>query len=210
MAVVDPLRVRVTNMESTEKREFTIPFHPSDESKGTHVTPMCSVLYIDRDDFREEDDKNFFRLTPGQAVGLKYSDDCALKCTKVTRDSAGKVLELEGEIVSKKTVKVRSHIQWVSSASPDEKPTEVEVRWYDHLFLKEDMAEVKDYLSEVNPNSLTVYKAYVDPALAGMSNPSLSPPFGLFGCSSLVSSDVCFLIYLSVFLSVFLSLISRS
>lgn len=173
MAVVEPLRVRVTNMGATETREFTIPFHPSDESKGTHVTSMCSVLYIDRDDFREEDDKNFFRLTPGQAVGLKYSDDSALKCTKVKKNAAGEVVEVEAEIVSKKTVKVKSHIHWVSSASPDVKPAEVEVRWYDHLFLKEDMAEVKNYLEEVNPNSLTIYKAFVDPALAGVTDNSV-------------------------------------
>jgi glutaminyl-tRNA synthetase len=145
--------------------------NPEDAAAGTRKTPFSRVLYIERDDFREDPPKQFFRLSPGKEVRLRYG--YFIRCTDVVKDANGEVIEIQctydpatrgGNAPDGR--KVKSTIHWVSAA----KAIEAEVRIYETLFAKEDPSKVeegKDVLDNLNPKSLEVIaNAKVEPSLA--------------------------------------------
>src|SRR5262245_55367398 len=92
MGVLRPLKLVIENFPAGETREIDAPLHPEDASVGSRKVPFSRVLYIERDDFREDPPKDWFRLAPGREVRLRYA--CLVKCTEVVKDEKGEVVEL--------------------------------------------------------------------------------------------------------------------
>jgi len=96
MLVLDPIKVTIENLPEDFLEERDVPFDPKDASKGTHKIPFTRTIYIDRDDFREVDDPDFFRLAPGKTVGLLNAEH-PIRAKSFTKDSSGKVDEIVAE-----------------------------------------------------------------------------------------------------------------
>ena len=166
MAVTDPLKITVTNYEKAEEELF-IENNPEDENAGKRMVPFSNEIYIEREDFMEEPPKKYFRLAPGQMVRLKGA--YIIKCEEVVKNNAGEVTELRctyipesksGEDVS--GVHVKGVIHWVSVKHA----IEAEVRNYDRLFNVENVgAEEADFKTLLNPDSLEIITAYIEPSL---------------------------------------------
>jgi len=171
MAVLDPLKVVITNYPEDEVEELEAINNPEDETAGTRKVPFSKVLYIERDDFMEDPPKKFYRLSPGREVRLRYG--YFITCTDVIRDEEGNIVELHctydpatrgGDAPDGRKVKATLH--WVSVKHA----IDAEVRLYDHLFTKENPLEVeegRDWLDNLNQNSLTVLTGCkLEPSLA--------------------------------------------
>ncbi len=171
MAVLDPLRVVITNYPDGQTEEMDAINNPEDASAGTRKVPFSKVLYIERDDFMEEPPKKFFRLAPGREVRLR----CAyfITCNEVIKDADGNITELRctydpatrgGDAPDGRKVKATLH--WVSA----DHALDAEVRLYEHLFTKEnpeDTEEGQDFTDNLNPDSLKVLTGCkVEPSLA--------------------------------------------
>ena len=173
MAVLRPLRVVIDNYPKDRVEELKAVNNPEDLGMGTREVPFSRVLYIEREDFREEPPKEFFRLAPSREVRLRYA--YIIKCVDIVRDAkTGEVTEVhcayDPDTKSGSTQsgrKVKSTIHWVSAAHS----LEAEVRLYDHLFLKpdpDDVGQGADWKSNLNPHSLEkVTSCRVEPSLAG-------------------------------------------
>jgi len=161
MAVLQPLRVVIDNYPDGKAEELEAINNPEDPSMGTRKIAFSRVLYIERDDFREDPPKQFFRLAPGREVRLRYA--YFIKCVDVVKDErTGEVIELHctydpatrgGDAPDGRKVKATLH--WVSAAHA----LKAEVRLYDHLFTKTDPGNAEeglDFKAYVNPNSLEV------------------------------------------------------
>ena len=173
MAVLRPLKVVIENYPEDLVEEMEAINNPEDPGAGTRKVPFARVLYIEKDDFREDPPKQFFRLAPGREVRLRYA--YYIKCTHVVKDDqTGEVMELRctydpatrgGD--SPDGRKVKSTLHWVSASHA----LEAEVRMYDHLFTKPDPNDVEeglDFKSYINPDSLvTLTSCRVEPGLAG-------------------------------------------
>ena len=173
MAVLRPLKVVIENYPEDLVEEMEAINNPEDPGAGTRKVPFARVLYIEKDDFREDPPKQFFRLAPGREVRLRYA--YYIKCTDVVKnDQTGEVMELRctydpatrgGD--SSDGRKVKSTLHWVSASHA----LEAEVRTYDHLFTKADPNDVEeglDFKSYINPDSLvTLTSCRVEPGLAG-------------------------------------------
>ena len=169
-AVIDPVKLIITNYPETQAEDMNFVNNPEDESAGSHKITFRRELYIEREDFMEDAPKKFFRMTPGQEVRLKSA--YIVKCTGCKKDADGNVVEVYAEYDPEtlsgrpeSNRKVKGTIHWVSCADS----VEAEVRLYDRLFTDEDPASVKDRsLAEmINPESLVVVKhARVEPFLA--------------------------------------------
>jgi len=173
MAVLRPLKVVIENYPEDLVEEMEAINNPEDPGAGTRKVPFARVLYIEKDDFREDPPKQFFRLAPGREVRLRYA--YYIKCTDVVKnDQTGEVMELRctydpatrgGD--SPDGRKVKSTLHWVSASHA----LEAEVRMYDHLFTKADPNDVEeglDFKSYINPDSLvTLTSCRVEPGLAG-------------------------------------------
>jgi glutaminyl-tRNA synthetase len=171
MAVLRPLRVVIENYPEGQTEELDAVNNPEDPGMGTRKVPFSRILYIERDDFREQPPKEFFRLAPGREVRLRYA--YFIKCADVVKDEkSGEVIELRctydpatrgGDSPDGRKVKATLH--WVSAAHA----REAEVRLYDHLFVKADPGEVeegRDFKSYLNANSLeTLTSCCVEPSL---------------------------------------------
>uniref|UniRef100_H3A9R5 Glutamine--tRNA ligase n=1 Tax=Latimeria chalumnae TaxID=7897 RepID=H3A9R5_LATCH len=160
MAVLEPLKVTITNFPSDKPIDVVVPNFPADESKGFHKVPFTSTVYIEQADFREVLEKGYKRLTPEQPVGLRHAG-YVVAVQKVIKNK-DKVVELE-VVCSKSdaTEKPKAFIHWVSN------PLVCEVRLYESLVTHknpEDPAEVPGgFLTDINPNSLCVIEdAMVD------------------------------------------------
>ncbi|XP_048738794.2 glutamine--tRNA ligase-like [Ostrea edulis] len=161
MAVLDPLKVTITNFPPDQPVSLTVPNFPADEKRGSHSISFKPVLYIEKSDFRESADKNYKRFAENQPVGLRHAG-FILTVEKVIKDSSGNVIEVMA--TCKKTSekeKPKGFIHWVSD------PKVCEVRLYERLFFHkspEDPSEVPGgFLSDVNPESLKIIpQAYVD------------------------------------------------
>ena len=169
-AVIDPVKLIITNYPETQTEDMDFVNNPEDESAGSHKITFRRELYIESEDFMEDAPKKFFRMTPGQEVRLKSA--YIVKCTGCKKDADGNVVEVYAEYDPEtlsgrpeSNRKVKGTIHWVSCADS----VEAEVRLYDRLFTDEDPASVKDRsLAEmINPESLVVVKhARVEPFLA--------------------------------------------
>jgi glutaminyl-tRNA synthetase len=172
MAVLSPLKVIIGNYPEGQVEELEAVNNPEDLSAGTRKVPFSKELYIERDDFREDPPKKFFRLAPGREVRLKHA--YIIKCEGVVKDSkTGEVTELhcsyDPDTKSggpKANRKVKGTLHWVSALHA----LDAEVRLYDHLFTKEDPSDVeegKDFKDYLNPNSLeTLTSCKLEPSMA--------------------------------------------
>jgi glutaminyl-tRNA synthetase len=172
MAVLRPLKVVIDNYPEGRVEELDAVNNPEDPSMGTRKVPFTRELYIERDDFREEPPKGFFRLSPDREVRLRYA--YIVKCIGIVKDSrTGEIKEIHCTYdpetksgLSQSGRKVKATIHWVSA----EHALEAEVRLYDHLFTREDPDDVSDgsdWLANVNPKSLeSLTSAHVEPVLA--------------------------------------------
>ena len=168
MAVLDPLKVVITNYPEDGSDELEAPNHPKDDSMGTRSLSFGRELYIERDDFMEDPPKKFFRLAPGREVRLRYA--YLVTCTDVIKDDSGTVVEVHctydpatrgGDAPDGR--KVKGTIHWVSAAHA----VPAQVRLFDRLFKVPEPASGDDFIAHLNPDSLRVVNdALLEPALA--------------------------------------------
>ncbi len=166
LGVLRPLKVVITNLPAPVTCQATN--NPSDETAGTRDVAFTRELWIEREDFMEDAPPKFFRLKPGGEVRLKYA--FIIKCDEVVKDAAGEVVELRctADLDSKSGGpnagrKVKGTIHWVSA----EHAIDAEVRLYDRLFTEADPEEDgRDFKTVINPHSLEVVTAKVEPSLA--------------------------------------------
>jgi len=175
MGVVDPLKVVITNYPDDLTEEMEAVNNPEDPSAGTRKVPFSKVLYIEREDFREDPPKQYFRLSPGREVRLRYA--YFVTCTGVVKDAAGEVQEIHctydpatrgGNAPDGR--KVKSTMHWVSAAHA----IDVEARIYEGLFREtgEENPD-QDFTASLNPESLQVRTAKVEPSVQGAAPGSL-------------------------------------
>jgi glutaminyl-tRNA synthetase len=177
MTVLRPLKVVITNYPEDQVEHVDVINNPEDPSTGTRKVPFSRELYIERDDFREDPPKKFFRLSPGREVRLR----CAyfVTCTDVVKNDRGEIVELRctydpatrgGDAPDRRRVKATLH--WVSAAHA----IPVEVRLYDRLFTAEDPERVEDgqtFLDRLNPGSLAILRdCKAEPGLANAVVPA--------------------------------------
>ena len=170
MAVLNPLKVVITNWEEGKVEMRKAVNNPENEEAGMREVPFSKVIYIERDDFMENPPKKYFRLSPGNEVRLRYS--YLIKCDEVIKDEEGNVVELRcsydpmsGEGSSSDGRRVKGVIHWVSA----EHAVEAEIRLYNPLFKTEDPYDTSEeqtsWQDNLNPESLIVTKGYLEPAL---------------------------------------------
>lgn len=167
MAVLDPLKVIITNYPEDKVEEFGAVNNPEDPDAGKRPVKFSRELYIERSDFMEDAPRKFFRLTQGKEVRFKYA--YLITCNDVIKDDAGNVVELHCTVDPESAGgsapdgrKVKGTIHWVSAKHCKE----VEVRLYDRLFSVENPDDgEKDYKENLNPDSLKVSTAFIEEAL---------------------------------------------
>ncbi len=160
MAVLRPLKVTLINYPEGQVEQMEAVNNPEDPQAGTRTLPFSRELYVERDDFKEDAPRKWFRLAPGREVRLKHA--YYITCQEVVKDESGEVVELRCTYDPKTRGgwsedgrKVRGTLHWVSAAQA----IDAEVRLYDHLFNKPNPYEAEegqDYLSNLNPASLEV------------------------------------------------------
>jgi glutaminyl-tRNA synthetase len=171
MAVLDPIRVVITNYPEGQEEVFDAPYFPDQPERGARPVPFCRELYIEREDFQEEAPKKWFRLAPGQEVRLRYA--CLITCREVVKDANGRVVELRctwdpqsrgGQ--SPDGRKVKGTLHWVSARHA----VSAEVRLYDRLFKVPEPRDVPagvDWLTNLNEDSVRVLEGCkIEPSLA--------------------------------------------
>jgi len=174
MGVLKPLRVVIDNYPEGHVDQVEAVNNPEDASAGTRSIPFSKVIYIEQDDFREDPPKQYFRLSPGREVRLRYA--FFITCTSVVKNEKGEVMEIHctydpatrgGNAPDGR--KVKSTIHWVSAAHA----LDAEVRLYETLFTRENPDEVpegQDFTANLNPNSLEVLTdCKLEPSLSGAS-----------------------------------------
>jgi glutaminyl-tRNA synthetase len=174
MAVLDPVKLIITNYPAGQTEHVSTENNPEDENAGSREIPFSGELYIERDDFMEDAPKKFFRLTLGQEVRLKGA--YIIKGESVVKDANGNITEIHctydpdsksGSGTESSLRKVKGTLHWVSI----NQALDAEVRVYDRLFSVEspDTDKERDFMEFVNPDSLKVVQAKVEPSLANAS-----------------------------------------
>lgn len=172
MAVLDPIKLIITNYPEGQVEELDAINNPEDESAGKRKMYFSRELMIERNDFMEDPPRKFFRLTPGKEVRLRYA--YVIMCNEVIKNDVGEITEIhctyDPETKSGTGIplnrKVKGTIHWLSAAHA----IPAEVRLYDRLFINEnpDVAEEgKDFKSNLNPESLKIVNGFVEPILKG-------------------------------------------
>ena len=169
MAVLDehPLKLVITNYEDGREEWLNVENNPEETEMTYRRVPFSHEVYIERDDFMENPPKKFFRLFPGGMVRLKGA--YIIKCDEVVRDDAGEITELRCSYIPESRsgsdtsgISVKGTIHWVSVPHA----VEAEVRLYDRLFSVENpAADEREFRELLNPTSLEVVRAFVEPAL---------------------------------------------
>jgi len=170
MAVLNPLKVVITNYPEDKTEELEPARHPKNPDMGTRKVPFSREIYIDRDDFREDPPPKYFRLAPGKEVRLRFA--YVIRCEEVIYDSSGKVIELHCTYdkatrsgAKAEGRKVKGIIHWVSI----QHSVPVEVRLYDRLFVNRSPGSDDpggNFLNDLNPDSIeTVTSCRVEPGL---------------------------------------------
>ena len=173
MAVLDPLKVVITNYPEDRQETVECVNNPEDESAGRRGVPFGREIWIERSDFMENPPKKYYRLSPGGEVRLRYA--YLIRCDEVIRDVEGRVTELrctyDPESAGGKSSdgrRVKGVIHWVSAAYA----VRAEVRLFDRLFTRaslDDLEEGKTFLDYLNPESLRKVTGYLEPSLAEAS-----------------------------------------
>ena len=170
MGILDPVKVVITNYPEDQEEFLTAENNQEDESAGFREVPFSREIYIEKEDFREEANKKFFRLKLGKEVRLKNA--YFITANSCTKDADGNVIEIQctydpltksGSGTEESMRKVKGTLHWVSIKHA----VKAEVRAYDRLFLDEapDAHKDKDYMEFVNPDSLEVITAFLEPSL---------------------------------------------
>lgn len=168
MAVLNPIKVVITNWEEGRTEECYAALNPENPEGEKRMIPFAKEIYIERDDFMENPPKKYFRLRPGGEVRLKYA--YIIKCEEVIKDAEGNVTELRctydptSKFGAGEWRTVKGNIHWVPAAYAKK----IEVRLFDRLFTEPFMGSIpegKDYKEYLNPDSLIVTSAYAEPAL---------------------------------------------
>jgi len=166
LAVLRPIKVVITNVPAGHVEELDAVNNPEDETAGKRKIPFSRELFIERDDFQEIPPPKFFRLKPGGEVRLKYA--YIIKCDEVVKDANGHITELRctADLDSKSggatsARKVKGTIHWVSAAHA----VDAEVRLYDRLFTVPEPDADGDFRQHLNPHSLEVLTAKLEPSL---------------------------------------------
>ncbi len=175
MAVLDPVKLVLTNWDEVmgvnTLDDCSAPVHPHHPEQGKREFKIGKQVWIERTDYEETPPKGFFRLFPGNKVRLKYGH--VIECTGATKDANGNVTEVQATLIpdtksgtpGSDAVKVKGVITWVGVNDA----VQAEVRLYDRLFTEaHPEADGKDFLENLNPNSLSVVTAYVEPSLANV------------------------------------------
>ncbi len=172
MAVLDPLKIVITNFPDEGVEDLEAVNNPEDASQGSRKVPFSKELYIEREDFMEDPPKKFFRLAPGREVRLRYA--YFITCNEVIKDNTGKIIELRctfdpqtrgGDAPDGR--KVKSTLHWVSA----EHAIDAVVNIYDHLFIKENPEKVSkkgDFTDNINKDSLKTVNCKLEPYLANV------------------------------------------
>ncbi|GAA5799872.1 tRNA synthetases class I, catalytic domain-containing protein [Helicostylum pulchrum] len=163
MAILDPIRVVLTNVADDYVEECIAPNKPRDPTMGEHKIPFTKVFYIERSDFREVDSKGYYRLAPGKSVGLLFAKH-PVHCTGFKKDHQGKITEIEctyeneGEFKKPKT-----YIHWIAESPKHNSPVKLdEVRIYERLFKHDNPETVEGgYLNDINTHSLEIVKGAI-------------------------------------------------
>ena len=173
MAVLRPLKLVITNYEADRVEHMTAQNHPNRPELGSREVPFSREIFIERDDFMEDAPRKFFRLKPGGEVRLRYA--YIIRCDEVIKNGDGEIIELRctydpatrsGSEASDR--KVKGTIHWVSAAHA----RAAEVRLYDRLFREADPGAAENVLDALNPNSLELVNAMIEPALAEVATES--------------------------------------
>ena len=170
MGVLDPVKVVITNYPEDKEEILIAENNPEDENAGTREVPFAREIYIEREDFREEANKKFFRLKLGKEVRLKNA--YFITANSCTKDENGNITEIQctydpltksGSGTPESMRKVKGTLHWVSVKHA----VKAEVRAYDRLFLDEapDAHKDKDFMEFLNPDSLKIINAFVEPSL---------------------------------------------
>ena len=170
MAVLDPLKLVITNYPEGEEEWLEAENNPEDASAGVRLVPFSRELFIEREDFKEEAPRKFFRLKIGSEVRLK--NGYIIEATGCVKDADGNIVEVHatydpksksGSDTPESLRKVKGTLHWVSASHAIEAP----VRLYDRLFSHEspDTQKDKDFMSFLNPESLKLVTAYCEPSL---------------------------------------------
>lgn len=170
MAVLDPVKLVITNYPEDKEEWLEAENNPEDENAGSRELPFSKELYIEQEDFKEEANRKFFRLTLGKEVRLKNA--YIIKGESVIKNDAGEIVEIHctydpksrsGSGTEESMRKVKGTLHWVSAKHA----IQAEVRLYDRLFSVEspDADKEKDFLDFLNPESLKVVTAYLEPGL---------------------------------------------
>ncbi|WP_047549204.1 glutamine--tRNA ligase/YqeY domain fusion protein [Psychroserpens sp. Hel_I_66] len=162
MAVLNPVKVVITNYPDDKVEWLEAENNQEDESAGFRKVPFCKEIYIEREDFKEEASNQFFRLKLGGEVRLKNA--YIIQAEGVVKDSEGKITEIHCTYTTDTEKKVKGTLHWVSIKHA----IKAEVREYDRLFMDEapDSHQDKDFMEFINPNSLKIIEAFVEPSLA--------------------------------------------
>lgn len=174
MAVLDPVKLVITNYQKQGEEWLQAENNPEDPGAGFREIPFSGELYIEREDFREEANRKFFRLKPGGEVRLKNA--YIIRADSVRKDEQGNIVEIHctydpksksGSGTPESLRKVKGTLHWVSSRHA----VPAEVRLYDRLFTDPtpDQHRDRDFLEFLNPNSLEVVQAWVEPGLKDAS-----------------------------------------
>ena len=182
MVVLNPLKVVLTNYPEDQVELMEAMNHPNKPEMGSRQVPFGREIFIERDDFMEDAPRKFFRLKPGGEVRLRYA--YIIRCDEVIKDANGEVTELRCSVdldtrsgSGSSDRKVKGTIHWVSAKHG----VAAEVRLYDRLFLSADPGGSADFLSQLNPDSLSVAEAVMEPALTGdMDRPYQFERLGYF------------------------------
>ena len=166
LAVLDPVKVVLTNLSADQVIECRAVNNPQGENPTSRPLALTREIYIESDDFRENPPPKYFRLRPGGEARLKYA--CIIKCEEVVKDASGRIAELRGtaDLATRSGQpqadrKVKGTIHWVSATQC----AEAEVRLYDRLFTVPEPDAGGDLKRSLNPRSLDVVSAKVEPAL---------------------------------------------
>lgn len=173
MAVLDPVKLIITNYPEGKEEWLVAENNPEDEQAGSRKVPFSKELYIEREDFKEEANRKFFRLTLGKEVRLKNA--YIIEGQSVVKDETGNITEIHctydpdsrsGSGTEASQRKVKGTLHWVSikHAIP------AEIRVYDRLFLTEspDTDKEKDFMEHVNPDSLQITEGFIEPSLSNV------------------------------------------
>jgi len=170
VAVLDPVKLVITNYPEGQTEDCHAAVHPHHPERGTRSFPFSRELWIERDDFREEPPKKYFRLFPGNQVRLKYG--YVVRCTGCIKDADGHITEVHAEYLpdtksgtpGADAVKVKGTITWVSATHA----LPVEVRLYDRLFtIAQPDSGDKNFLDHLNPHSCQTVQGWLEPGEPG-------------------------------------------